>query len=163
MIHLLRGFWFSFIFLVFILGCKSIQQTPLLNQKRYEDELIATFHKIEQGRRINDKTIVNLIPKNEKQYLVFYSMTYPDREDEIRNSFYKLDSIIIDRANHNYEILDVYILLSQFVDGEYAEGYFDNLEYLIGHNRQEFCSLFSREAEKLSRINNYYNENCKDQ
>ena len=113
----------SFIIIIFFLSCKSQKRTSVVNMGNYENELLVTLNKIGDGKRIMDKSVVNLIPKNENQYIVYYSMTFPERSNEVRNAFYQFDSIIIDRANHNYEILDEYIMLSQFVDGDYAESY----------------------------------------
>ena len=109
----------------------------------------------------NTEQIQTAIPKTEGDFSTFYS--YTERDEKSNVAFYKLNNLILEHAmNKERNVFKSFLLLSEYVDGEYAEGYFEDVEALIEKNGELFCELYNElPSRKVKRLFDYYNINCK--
>ncbi|MDR0368749.1 MAG: hypothetical protein LBH82_06380 [Bacteroidales bacterium] len=90
----------------------------------------------------NYEMLLKAIPETNAEFAVYFACDY-EQNEIIRTAWGKLDQIILKSAMKDKEIFVLYLKLSEFVDGYYAEGYFDDVEYLIENNKSYFCSIYS--------------------
>jgi hypothetical protein len=128
---------------------------------KYQQELKRIMDDLVSGKKITIEQILISIPRTQEEFGIFYS--YTEREEKYNVAFYKLSNITLDQVKKkNKNIFKSYLLLSQFVDGEYAESYFDDIESLIEKDKQLFCEIYSElPKEKLTRLKDYYKMCCK--
>lgn len=105
--------------------------------------------------------IENIIPRTLKEFIVFYELTYPDINKS--TEFYKINELILKYSKEDKGDLFFLLLnMAEFVDGEYAEGYFYDIEDIIVKNKVKFCVIYkylSKESKR--RIEDIYLEVCK--
>ena len=114
------------------------------------------------GKNISIEELQNAIPTTKEEFLVYYSYTYSDKGESINQSFYKIDSEIVKNATNNKgKFFILYFELSSFVDGEYAESYYDDVDFIIGKNKKVFCGVYKRLSENSrKKLEEYYSQYC---
>ncbi|MEM9328113.1 MAG: hypothetical protein AAGA85_20770 [Bacteroidota bacterium] len=109
-------------------------------QKSYEDHLNESLTLLEQGSDLTPVAIFNSMPTTTQEAETFYALDYGDRS----KTFRKLNRLIQEKALEGHvEILGRFITMSQFVDGYFAEAYFDDIEAWAMKNSEDFCRLIS--------------------
>ena len=91
-----------------------------------------------------------LIPRNDQEFLCFYSLSYP-KSGNIK-LYNKLNTLFFDSAlNDKGELLELFSNLSEFVDVEYAESFFDEIDLIVNRNPTKFCEIF-KNLSKISQL-----------
>ena len=126
----------------------------------YEHKLKTTIKSIILEEKLTIEQIQRAIPKTEEEYFVFYS--YTEKDGRYNEAFYELNNLIFKNAMSNEKgVFRLYLLLSEFVDGEYAESYFEDVEAVIIENMQSFCELFSQlPKKKVKRLLELHDKYC---
>lgn len=131
----------KFSFLLFII-CSCSVLSKRTTPDEYKKKLDQIINYIIQGKNINTEQIQTAIPKTEGDFSTFYS--YTERDGESNVAFYKLNNLILEHAiNKERNVFKSFLLLSEYVDGEYAESYFEDVEALIEKNKELFCELYN--------------------
>ena len=128
----------------------------------YRETIIEIINKMNKSEFVGNDELLYAIPRSEEEYLTFYSLTYPDMEKPIRDGFYELNNAFKEKANARIsDFFIAYLQLSQFVDGEYADGYFEDVEFVIKNNIDYFCEIYpSLPVNKVKRLQSSYTKHC---
>lgn len=86
------------------------------NEPEYNEQLYWLYKQIMGGDSISDEQLLDAMPKNKDQYLVYYEDYYSHN-----NRSYILDSLAISRAKENPLFRDAYITMYGWADGWPAE------------------------------------------
>jgi hypothetical protein len=124
------------------------------------DDVIVRFS---VGKTVPFEDLLRAVPTTQAEYLLYYSYTYPDKGDTINQAFNKIDSAISKNAANNQNgFFKSYLELAPFVDGAYAESYFDYIIFLIEKNKVEFCQTFKDlSIRSKKRLERYEGQYCK--
>jgi len=149
----------TIIILMICCSC-SIISKGIVKSDGYEKRLQTIIKSIIVEDKLTIEQIKNAIPKTEDEYFIFYS--YTEKDEKNNHAFYELNNLIFNNAMNNEKgILKSYLLLSEFVDGEYAESYFEDVEAVIIKNKQIFCKLFSQlPTKKVRRLVKLHSKYC---
>ena len=128
----------------------------------YKHTLIRYIKKVELGDSITSVHLIKCIPKTEKQYMSFYSLTYQSKAKVDKKSYYKLIDLFYKSAlDGNESVYKFLIEMSKFVDGEFADSYFEDLDFIVAKDKSLFCKLYSiAYPKKIKRLESVYEENC---
>ena len=114
---------------------------------------------------IPDSVLIKLVPKNIEEFILLYQTTSPDSEMQKTGFFYKItqnifDKVIIENDNDFYLPS---LQLASFADGEFGEGFIENLEKIIELDTNKFCeSIKGKEYSSQNPIKYYAEQNkCK--
>jgi hypothetical protein len=146
------------LFLSVILFGESFGQSKLPEpsnvRKRYKDSLEMVIAVVREGKTPKTKAIEYCIPETSDEYLLFFSFDY---QKENSKAFDGLNNHILQLAtNGNKSVLKKYLAMSQFVDGYFAESYFDNVNGIIGKQKDLFCKTITKlPQEKTKRLSEY--------
>ncbi len=130
----------------------------------YQDRIINAMLLIENGDTLSDNILIDCIPKSDTNFSEFYALTYHEYDTLVNiNTYYKLNDTFFKTAESGNNLAYKYLLeMSMFVDGEYAESYYDNIEALISFNKPLFCAVFAKlDPTKTEKLIEYYNDFCK--
>ncbi|MFW6352166.1 MAG: hypothetical protein ACOC2E_07240 [Bacteroidota bacterium] len=154
----MRYITITFTILIFC-SCTGLSQS--IGSNGYNENLQKTIKHLISGDKLTIEQIQDAIPKKEDDFFTFYS--YTEKDEKSNAAFYRLNSLILKHAmDGENSILKPYLLLSEFVDGEYAESYFEDVEAVIEKNREVFCKLFPQlPKKKVSRLSDLYDKYCK--
>jgi hypothetical protein len=147
--------------LVIFIICFCSIRSLCISPEEYEKALKQAINFLIQGKTLNADMILKAIPQSDEDFSIFYSIS--DKDEKSKIAFYELNNLIREHAkNKEKNIFKAYLLLSEFVDGEYAEGYFDHAEALIKNNRNIFCDFYLKSpTNKVKRLHKYYTKYCK--
>ena len=145
--------YFSFVasFLLFF-GCKSIN-----TKNKGENSFIVSSKQFAPN---TCDSLLAIFPASEMEYLEFYNLTENKNSNKIFLDRYER----IKRAAYSDSCgtLKNFLFISQFVDGEFAESYYDDATFIIDNNSEKFCELFAKYGLKeLSRLKEEFDNNCK--
>ncbi|NQX86670.1 MAG: hypothetical protein HRT67_12335 [Flavobacteriaceae bacterium] len=117
---------------------------------------------LKHQKRLDDNIIESLIPLNLEEFSFYYDLTYSTEEN--LNFFDKVDMLIIKKTQENIgSCIKRYSNLAEFVDGEYAEGFFDDVFHIAQRNSEKFCSIYASLTDVSKyRLESVYNEVCKE-
>jgi hypothetical protein len=128
----------------------ALTKTDSLNRKDYQKILASLLRN--DDKTFDLKTIKYVIPTTQEEAIIFYS--FDDKEEtskSLRSLLKKIESLSI---NENREIFIKYLYLSEFVDGYFAEDYFDSIEKIALKKRTYFCKILtSVDKRKTKRLN----------
>lgn len=126
----------------------------------YESKIKIVISIIRNKKTPTLEEIQDVVPKTQDEYSLFYSYTYKD--ESFNKAFYKLSNLIFKNArNKKLNFFVLYLQLSEFVDGDYAESYFEDVDFLISSNIDYFCEIFSTLPEnKVKRLKRRYLKYC---
>ena len=131
---------------------------------QYQNKLITAMALIEKADTLPSNLLIECIPKNDTAFSEFYHLTYHKYDTLVNlNSFYKLTDAFFSSAKSGRKEVYKYLLeMSMYVDGEYAESYYEDVESLINLNSYLFCEMYSMlDKSKKRKLIDYYNANCK--
>ncbi|WP_462249223.1 hypothetical protein [Ekhidna sp.] len=139
------------------LGCKA--NSAILLQETYEDQVRLVLKKLEEGKEISSDELVHAIPSNRDDAAIFYAFDY---DESTSKSFQRLNKLIVMKSKEgDKKVLTKYILLSEFVDGYFAEAYFDEIETISKNESDIFCEIYiSQDSERVTRLKGLYQSNC---
>ncbi len=124
---------------------------------------VSMFSRLEKQAQTID--VESVIPINESEFLYFYSLSYPEEYPESNlDLYYEIDELILDNANDDKgNCLFLYSNLAEFVDGEYAEYYFEAMEEIAQDNIDRFCNVIYDSLSDTSkeRLEYIYSKYCK--
>ncbi len=123
-------------------------------REKYEDSLRRAMKILNEGKIPRVKLIEYCIPETADESALFYSL---DQQKENSNSFHILGRKIRELISAGNEpVFKKYLALSQFVDGYFAEGYFDHIESIIEKQKELFCkTIKTLPQEKRKRLSEY--------
>ena len=106
--------------------------------------------------------IESTIPINDSEFSYFYSLTYSSKEES--NLFYSLNEIIVEASNEDKSnCLKLFLNLAEFVDGDYAEAYFDDIEYVALNIPEKVSNTYNALSKpSRKRLKIIYNKICKN-
>lgn len=141
--------------LIIVGSCVS-QKQPLRDNgvNNYQDSLMFILHSIENGNQITDQFLIYSIPKNLEQSKYFFSLDY---NKNTSSSFQQLYSELPRRCMEgNPDLIRKYLKMSTYVDGYFAESYFDSIEPLMAKKGNIICKIAKQipkvEIERLRDI-----------
>lgn len=131
----------------------------------YKENILnfSKFNLEKEGYRT--KEIESIIPINDDEFGYFYSLSYPEDYPESNiELYYLIDSLMLENAiNDSGNCLFLYLNLAEFVDGEYADYYFEVIENVVSKNLDKFCNTIYDSLSIISRerLEEIYNRYCK--
>ena len=116
---------------------------------------------LENNITLSDNIVESIIPTSQEEYSYYYSLTYTTEEDWL--FFQKIDALIISKCEANVgNCIELYSNLAEFVDGEYAEGFYSNIYFIIEKNPAKFCDVYDNLSLKSKMLlTDNFNEFCK--
>ncbi len=152
----------TLIVLLFMTSCSVIaQNSRTVSIKSYKENIQQVIRSLIDGEKLTKEQISNAVPKTEEGYFEF--MSYTDKGEESKTAFFELNNLILESAmNKEKDIFKSFLLLSEFVDGYFAESYFDDAEAVIEKNPDLFCEIYRQlPKEKVKRLVSFYEQRCK--
>ena len=118
---------------------------------------VITSLKIE--KKITYLEIQYVIPVSNEEFHEFYSYSY---KGECLNAFERLNELFKEYATkRKLRFFILYLKLAEFVDGEFAEGYFESLEHIVKKNKTYYCRVRNTTSQKVrDRISDYFTVSC---
>lgn len=111
-----------------------------------------------------DSVLLKLVPDSYEEFELFYGTTYPDNKMQNTGFFYSVtqrifDKVIIEKKEQFYLPS---LQLASFADGEFGEGFVDNLKVIIERDKNKFCtSIKGKEYTNHNPIRYYCEKYCK--
>jgi hypothetical protein len=91
---------------------------------------------------ISDEELLEIIPVQQNDFLYYLSFEDENNEQK-RDAWLDIDDSIYNRAENNSTVFLKLLQMSEFVDGYYAENYFENIEFLISKKQKDvFCKNY---------------------
>jgi hypothetical protein len=144
------------IFALTLTNCYS--QSRVINYRpHYKDSLQRLIGVAKKEGQLNSK-LDNLlefcVPENEQEASEFYRL---DGQKDSSAQFRIISSRIYSSImNRNGNMLRKYLVLSQFVDGYFAETYFMNIDQISSKRKKLFCvTLESLPVDQVTRLSEY--------
>jgi hypothetical protein len=114
-----------------------------LIRPNYSIELSGLFNKIINEQEIEDSSLLFSCPINQDEYFILYEFTDPDTSKLIKGAYYKRKGLIREKLKEgNIEFLKRQMIMSVFIDGEEAEGFFEGLEHYYSLHPDSFCKAY---------------------
>lgn len=145
------------LFLLSLASCKSrAVQGPML-RKNYQRNLEMVLNKIHLENGI--QSLEKVIPITQDEATIYFSLDYDKiRTDQLRVMRKKLVELC---KGGNTRILSKYLNLSEFVDGYFAEDYFDDMEVIFNSQKSLSCATLSKsDPNKTNRLNEIKKRYC---
>ncbi len=131
--------------------------------RNYDSLMNNAIDNVINKKILNNSELLKLIPETSAEYINYYSCTSPTKGENVNDAFIIIDDNIKANATQNVQgFLIKYLELSQFVDGEYAESYFEDIDFIIEGNKNIFCTTYNNLTDiSKSKLEDYYNQYCK--
>lgn len=112
-------------------------------------------------KEIPEEILLKLIPSKHEEFSLYYETTYPDNKFQGTGFFYSSSTMIFGQVI--YESNDRFYLpsiqLASFADGEYTEGFIENLDKIINLDQKKFCNAIKgKKYLSYNPIKYYYAE-----
>lgn len=151
--------------LVFFVGANNNKKinSNYSSRNNYESIIDYVMQCFSTGKKVPIDKLQNAIPISPEEFWIYYSYTDPEKGKLLNNSFDKMDLQLIKYAKMNKGLfLKLYLQLSPFVDGEYAEGYFVDVESIIEKNKSVFCKIYENlNSGSKIKLKEYKERYCK--
>ncbi len=126
----------------------------------YPATVSRVLKKVGKNKKISDKEIIRAIPKNSEEASQYYAFDYNSTTSNQFRAFQRLVRTKVDAGN--VEILREYLLMSDTVDGYFAEMYFDHIEGVAKKQKTLLCQIFDEfRITQLKRLINTRIEVCR--
>jgi hypothetical protein len=137
----------------------SIAKSQSLTALQYTDSLRKMIKVLESNQKLSKKLIITCMPINREEAYIFFSL---DNDKSTRPSLWKLFELIEEKSKDgDVDIFRKYLLMSNYVDGYFAEHYFDKIEDILTVRRKLFCDLVAQiSIERVKKFKDYYSA-CK--
>lgn len=115
------------------------------NQNDYSENLNKASELYLTGKEIPESILLKLVPENYDELSLYYGTTSPEHQLGETDFFYETTQLIFDQIiiKNNTDFYLPSLRLASFADGEYGEGFTDNLELIIKMDKQKFCQSIS--------------------
>lgn len=112
------------------------------NETAYKKNLNTVAELYLKNDKIPESILVKLIPESYSEFSIFYATTGPEHELGNTDFFYDITQQIFNQViiSKNNDFYIPCLNLASFADGEYAEGFIENLEVIINMDQERFCS-----------------------
>lgn len=132
------------------------RQRETLVRENYSFFLNRLIRNIES---VHKDSIAYSIPLTRNEAVAFYKLDYSNQTSP---GFRKLLERIQGLCMSDKQILSKYLYVSEFVDGYFAEDYFDAVEVMAGKKKSFFCStIFELDQAKVLRLSEIREKYCK--
>ena len=110
---------------------------------------------------LDDLAVESVIPVNLEEFKFFYGLTYTTEEDW--SFFEKINEMIVIKSQSSVgNCIERYLGLAEFVDGEYAEGFYADVFFIVERNPNKFCSIFDNlSIVSQQNLSDIHQEFCK--
>lgn len=151
----MRNILFFTCMVVICTVCKSHKSAQGEIREHYQEIL----EKVINGTYETDNDIVFVIPTTPKEAIIFFSNDY---QILTASRFSQLQSRILKLCMFgNKDAIERYLYMSEFVDGYFAEDYFDNLEKISASQIELLCrQMNTLKQNKIRRLADFRNLRC---
>ena len=137
-------------------------QVNILNQNEYEKNLLIASEFYLSDKVIPENILLNLVPENISEFIIYYGTTGPENILYETNFFYDTSILIfeqvIDEKNEMFYLPS--LKLASFADGEFFELFDYYLKEIIKLDKEKFCdSVKGKKYTESNPIKFYYLEN----
>ena len=134
-----------------------------LNKKEnvaYIRNLELVIKNISEEKAPTDSALYFAIPKTESEFIIYFSCDY--EIGSVQKSWIALNREVLLAAQNKEKIFLAYLGMAEFVDGYYAESYFDDLEGVISkYHKSFFCSTYSTLSKECQlKLGDMYEDFC---
>ena len=120
------------------------------NLLEYKRNIKIFYRLLSENGSLNIDNLHGIIPINSNEYHYYYSLSHPEKDID---RFDYIDQLIFHNALQDQgNVLKLYLNMSEFVDGEYADSYFGELENVIQNNSYKFCKEIYDSLSGRSRV-----------
>jgi len=148
--------FFLLIPFIFLVSNKIVK-----GQRNYDSLLSSLVQVIKNQENITDELLFQCIPISTNEYLIFSNLDYGKCQED-SYIFRKINELWVNKCiKKNINILHGYFEYSQFVDGYFADDYFDNIERIFNSGKKNwFCKeLHNCSQKKIRRLLKYIENN----
>lgn len=143
---------------------KELKEIFEINSREldYKENLKLATNLFVSKSEIPDNVLLKLVPKNTEEFLLLYQTTYPESKMHKTGFFYKTTQKIFDKViiENNNDFYLPSLQLASFADGEFGEGFIENLEKIIELDTNIFCeSIKGKEYSNKNPIKYYAEQN----
>lgn len=127
----------------------------------YKDNISKAKEVLKSKNTLDNIAVESVIPINLEEFMFFYKLTYSTEEDW--DFFERINTLIIQKSQSDAgNCIERYSNLAEFVDGEYAEGFYGDILIIAKRNSNKFCNIFiNLSAISKKNLLDVYNEVCK--
>ena len=143
-------------FFCFLIISKTVAQS----QENYHENLELACALYLTKKEIPENVLLCLTPKTRDNFSLLYNTTHPETEIGRTDFFYDITQHIFNEVllYKNIKFYDASLQLASFADGEFAEGFNENLEKIINLNIKKFCKTIKNKEYRLYNPMKYYSE-----
>ncbi len=126
----------------------------------YKNNILKAKEVLNNKNTLDNIAVESIIPVNIEEFRFFYGLTYSTEEDWI--FFEKINVLILQKAQSDSgNCIEKYSNLAEFVDGEYAEGFYDDILSIAERNPNKFCNIFENlSTDSKKNLLEAYKEVC---
>jgi hypothetical protein len=122
-------------------------------------QILNRLYELKSLDSVENSLILEYIPVSLEEYKLFYEKSY-SKDKSVLERFDNLNQLIFRKTTEgDCTYLNAYVKLSIFVDGEFAETYFDNLDF-VAMDRDDFCECTQMLSENNERLRAVIEELC---
>jgi hypothetical protein len=148
----------TFILFVFLTPQINAQETNYQKNLKLASDIFIS--KLE----LPDSVLLKLVPDSFEEFKLLYGTTHPDSKMQKTGFFYTVTQKIFDKVivekKENFYLPS--LQLASFADGEFGEGFVDNLKVIIKLDKNKFCtSIKGKRYADHNPIRYLAEENCK--
>lgn len=107
---------------------------------------------------IDTTAIPQILPSSEQEFYIYFSCDY-NANPKVVDAWQRIDALFHNMAEFDTTVFVLYLNISNYVDGYYAEVYFDDLSVIIKQHIHLFCEYYFA-AKQKRRLEPYFNEFC---
>ena len=136
---------------------------PMLNDSisrtDYAKKLEKVVNTLEKGRKTRLSAIEYTIPRSNAEFHIFYS--YTSKTQPMQKAFYELNRLFEKNAqSRQLDFFIHYLNFAAYVDGEFAESYFDSVVSIIEKNQAYYARIQGKLNQKArNRVAAHFNIN----
>jgi hypothetical protein len=129
------------------------------DQRGYQECLKRVIDLLNQRKPVSNELLGCSIPEKQEEVSIFFELDY---NKNTTDAFRTLNKLVVEASiGGDHDVLKKYILHSQFVDGYFAEDYFDSIGLIIERQHTLFCTIVKEvPAEKIERLKKLDSYNC---
>ena len=127
------------------------------SQRNYDSLIVLLVQTLKNKKNANSELLLQCIPTSVNEYLRFINLDY-SKDPEDNQIFSEINELWLKACiDMNLKILHRYFEYSQFVDGYFADDYYDNIEKIFNsHNSRYLCKeLNNCLPKKIIRLKEY--------
>jgi len=126
--------------LVVVESCVGASTATGVQEMGYKEALEKVIQSINNENAVNKSDMLRVMPTNQEEANVFYRLDY---DTSTSNAFQRLDKMIVENVRSgDADFMIKYLRMSPYVDGYFAEAYFDNIDHLSSNDQMLFCSSY---------------------